>query len=54
MTKLNGMVTGTEWEGKSLDDIMLKAPAGGLFNNAAQSACRVLACCGLRQRRHGA
>lgn len=37
VTKLNGMVPGTEWEGKELDDIMLKAPAGGLFNNAAQS-----------------
>lgn len=36
VTKLNGMVPGTEWEGKDLDEIMLKAPLGGLFNNAAQ------------------
>lgn len=36
VTKLIGMVKGTEWENSSVDDIMLKAPAGGLFNNAAQ------------------
>ncbi len=42
VTKLNGMIPGTEWEAQGLDDIMLKAPVGGLFNNAAQSACRAL------------
>lgn len=36
VTKLIGMIKGTEYESASLDDIMLKAPAGGLFNNAAQ------------------
>ena len=34
--KLNGLVPGTEFEGKSLEDIIKSAPAGGIFNNAAQ------------------
>jgi Fe-Mn family superoxide dismutase len=34
--KLNGLVPGTEYEGKSLEDIIKSAPAGGVFNNAAQ------------------
>ena len=33
--KLNGLVTGTEWEGKSLEDIV-KRSEGGVFNNGAQ------------------
>ncbi|MBB3169374.1 Fe-Mn family superoxide dismutase [Simiduia aestuariiviva] len=33
--KLNGMIPGTEFEGKSLEDIV-KASSGGVFNNAAQ------------------
>ena len=33
--KLNGLVPGTELEGKSLEDI-IKSSSGGVFNNAAQ------------------
>lgn len=33
--KLNGMVPGTEFEGKSLEEVV-KSSAGGVFNNAAQ------------------
>ena len=33
--KLNGLVPGTEYEGKSLEDI-IKSSSGGVFNNAAQ------------------
>ena len=33
--KLNGMIPGTEFEGKSLEDI-IKASSGPVFNNAAQ------------------
>lgn len=33
--KLNGLVPGTEYEGKSLEDI-IKTSSGGVFNNAAQ------------------
>jgi len=33
--KLNGLVPGTEFEGKSLEDIVKKS-SGGVFNNAAQ------------------
>ncbi len=33
--KLNGLVSGTEYEGKSLEDI-IKTSSGGVFNNAAQ------------------
>ena len=34
--KLNGLVAGTDNEGKALEEIIKSAPAGGLFNNAAQ------------------
>ncbi len=34
--KLNGLVAGTEWEGKALEDIVRKA-SGGVFNNGAQA-----------------
>lgn len=33
--KLNGLIPGTEYEGKSLEDI-IKTSSGGVFNNAAQ------------------
>jgi Fe-Mn family superoxide dismutase len=33
--KLNGMIPGTEFEGASLEDIIMKS-SGGMFNNAAQ------------------
>lgn len=33
--KLNGLVPGTEFEGKSLEEIV-KSSSGGVFNNAAQ------------------
>ncbi len=33
--KLNGLVQGTAWEGKSLDDIVRQSE-GGVFNNGAQ------------------
>ena len=33
--KLNGMIPGTEFEGKDLEDI-IKSSSGGVFNNAAQ------------------
>ena len=36
VTNLNNLVPGTEYEDLSLEDIINKAPAGGLFNNAAQ------------------
>ena len=36
VTKLNGLIPGTEFENMSLEDIVKKAPAGGVFNNAAQ------------------
>ena len=35
VTNLNALVKGTEWEGRTLEEIILKAE-GGLFNNAAQ------------------
>ena len=35
VTKLNGLVEGTDLEGKSLEDI-IKTSSGGVFNNAAQ------------------
>ncbi|MET0380183.1 MAG: Fe-Mn family superoxide dismutase [Spongiibacteraceae bacterium] len=34
--KLNTLVPGTEYEGKSLEDVIKAAPAGPVFNNAAQ------------------
>ncbi len=36
VTNLNNLVTGTDYENLSLEEIIKKAPAGGLFNNAAQ------------------
>ncbi len=36
VTKLNGMLPGSEFENMSLEEIISNAPAGGLFNNAAQ------------------
>ncbi|MEC8427250.1 MAG: Fe-Mn family superoxide dismutase, partial [Pseudomonadota bacterium] len=33
--KLNGLIPGTEFEGKSLEDIV-RSSSGGVFNNAAQ------------------
>ncbi|RDL45863.1 superoxide dismutase [Fe] [Marinomonas piezotolerans] len=36
VTKLNGLVPGSEYEGKSLEEIITSAPAGPVFNNAAQ------------------
>lgn len=35
VTKLNGLVPGTEFEGKSLEDVV-KTSSAGVFNNAAQ------------------
>ena len=35
VNNLNGMIDGTEWAGKSLEDIIKQAD-GGVFNNAAQ------------------
>ena len=36
VTNLNNLVSGTEFENLSLEEIITKAPAGGVFNNAAQ------------------
>ncbi|TCS72768.1 Fe-Mn family superoxide dismutase [Sulfuritortus calidifontis] len=36
VTNLNNLIKGTEFENKSLEDIVKSAPAGGIFNNAAQ------------------
>ena len=36
VTNLNNLVPGTEYEKLSLEEIIAKAPAGGIFNNAAQ------------------
>lgn len=36
VTNLNNLAADTEHESKSLEEIILAAPAGGLFNNAAQ------------------
>lgn len=36
VTNLNKLVPGTEFEDLSLEDIVKKAPMGGVFNNAAQ------------------
>lgn len=35
VTKLNGLIEGTDFAGKSLEDIV-KSSSGGMFNNAAQ------------------
>jgi Fe-Mn family superoxide dismutase len=36
VTNLNNLIPGTEYEDRSLEDIVRSAPAGGVFNNAAQ------------------
>ncbi len=36
VNNLNNLVPGTEFEKMSLEDIIKNAPAGGIFNNAAQ------------------
>ncbi len=36
ITNLNNLIKGTEFESKSLEDIVKSAPAGGVYNNAAQ------------------
>ena len=36
VTNLNNLIPGTEYEALSLEDIVKKAPAGGVYNNAAQ------------------
>ena len=36
VTNLNNLIEGTEFAEKSLEDIVRTAPAGGIFNNAAQ------------------
>ena len=36
VTNLNKLIAGTEFENLQLDEIVKKAPAGGIFNNAAQ------------------
>jgi Fe-Mn family superoxide dismutase len=36
VTNLNNLIGGTEFENMSLEDIVKNAPAGGIFNNAAQ------------------
>ena len=36
VNNLNNLIPGTEFENKSLEDIIKTAPAGGVFNNAAQ------------------
>lgn len=36
VTNLNNLIKGTEFESKSLEDIVKTAPAGGIYNNAAQ------------------
>lgn len=36
VTNLNNLVEGTEFADKSLEEIVTSAPAGGIFNNAAQ------------------
>jgi len=36
VTNLNNLIPGTEFEDMPLEDIIKKAPTGGIFNNAAQ------------------
>ncbi len=36
VTNLNNLIKGTDFESKSLEDIVKTAPAGGIYNNAAQ------------------
>ena len=37
ITNLNNLIKGTEFEALALEDIVKKAPAGGIYNNAAQT-----------------
>jgi len=37
VNNLNGLIGGTEFENASLEDIVKKAPEGGILNNAAQT-----------------
>ena len=39
--KLNGLVPGTEFEGKSLEEVVKKS-SGGMFNNAAQNLNHII------------
>ena len=36
VTNLNNLIKGTDFESKSLEEIVKSAPAGGIYNNAAQ------------------
>ena len=36
VTNLNNLIPGTEYENLSVEETFLKAPAGGVYNNAAQ------------------
>lgn len=36
VANVNKLIPGTEFENASLEDIIMKAPAGGIFNNGAQ------------------
>lgn len=36
VVKLNGLIPGSEYENKTLEEIIVSAPAGPVFNNAAQ------------------
>ncbi|HQO28240.1 MAG TPA: Fe-Mn family superoxide dismutase [Accumulibacter sp.] len=36
VTNLNNLIKGSEFENLALEDIVKKAPAGGIYNNAAQ------------------
>lgn len=36
VTNLNNLIKGTDFENKSLEEIVKSAPAGGIYNNAAQ------------------
>jgi Fe-Mn family superoxide dismutase len=35
VTNLNNLVKGTEYETKTLEEIIKSAPSGGIFNNSA-------------------
>lgn len=37
VTNLNGLINGTPYEDMTLEDIVRNAPAGGIYNNAAQT-----------------
>lgn len=37
VANVNKLIPGTEFENATLEDIILKAPAGGIFNNGAQA-----------------